>query len=877
MGFLNNMKLARKLGLMVMVPVIVMIGFATVSSISAYSLRQTTVQLQQMTSLGVHASSLVHELQKERGMTAGFLGSKGTKFAQELPQQRQQTEKKAEILHEFLVGFDASSVSKKFNVALDDALNRLDQIDQKRSAVDAQRIQLKDALSYYTRTNGSFLELISEMSAVSSDGSLAIMTTAYANYLQGKERAGIERAVLAGVFARDSFDGMFDKFMGLVTTQTIYTNVFLSLANEYEKDFYEATVVGEFISETEKMRQIARDKGATGGFGIDPVHWFKMQTGKINLLKKVEDHIAESLIEKAEKLKAGATSSLLISIALAVIGFIVSAGLGSFVARGIRTQMGGEPGQIAEIADSIANGNLDLNLQDGSDHTGAYAAMIKMQGRLSEVIENDIQKIVDAARKGDLSQRVPLDGKDGFYEKLSVGVNDMLEASDSVVNDTVRVFSALAQGDLNEAIEREYQGAFNKLKTDANATIEKIREVIEGDIQALIDGARSGDLSRRIDLDNKEGFFRELSGGINELIDTLSDVFSDIARVMSAMAKGDLTQPMTGDYVGMFSDVKNDVNETRDNLADIIAQLRNSSSHINTSSGEIAAGNNSLSARTEQQASALEETASSMEQLTSTVRNNADNAQQANQVAATARETAEHGGEVVGKAVLAMDEINAASNKIAEIISVIDEIAFQTNLLALNASVEAARAGEQGRGFAVVATEVRNLAGRSATAAKEIKDLIQDSVEKVKIGADLVNESGETLEEIVGGVKKVGDIISEIAAASQEQSAGIDQVNQAVTSMDELTQQNAALAEETSAASESLTEKASEMNNMMGYFTLEKGGAVSSRSNPVSAASKSPSSAPRRLTSKRTTKANAKPSIMPDKNTDDGEGEWSEF
>jgi methyl-accepting chemotaxis protein len=209
-----------------------------------------------------------------------------------------------------------------------------------------------------------------------------------------------------------------------------------------------------------------------------------------------------------------------------------------------------------------------------------------------------------------------------------------------------------------------------------------------------------------------------------------------------------------------------------------------------------------------------------MEQLTSIVRNNADSAQQANQLSTNARSKAEHGGEVVNRAVAAMNAIHGASNKISEIIGVIDDIAFQTNLLALNASVEAARAGEQGRGFAVVATEVRNLAGRSATAAKEIKELIKDSGDKVQLGAELVNASGETLQEIVTAVKQVGDIIAEIAAASAEQTAGIDQVNQAITSMDEMTQQNAALAEQASAASSSMSDKASEVNRLVASFRV---------------------------------------------------------
>ena len=345
---------------------------------------------------------------------------------------------------------------------------------------------------------------------------------------------------------------------------------------------------------------------------------------------------------------------------------------------------------------------------------------------------------------------------------------------------------------------------------------------VQREIDSIVENARSGDLTGRIVLEGKEGFFATLGSGINALIEVVENTFNDIARIMSEMAKGDLTKSMRGDYKGAFGKVQQDINGTMANLEKIMSQLRESGEVITTASDEISAGNNNLSSRTEQQASALQETASSMEQLTGTVKNNAENAQQANLLAASARQTAEKGGEVVSQAVQAMDAINSSSNQIAEIIGVIDEIAFQTNLLALNASVEAARAGDQGRGFAVVATEVRNLAGRSATAAKEIKGLIQDSAGKVKAGTELVRASGETLAEIVLSVKKVGDIISEIAAASQEQSVGIDLVNQAVTSMDEVTQQNAALAEQTSAAALSMNEKAREMDGLMGFFTLSK-------------------------------------------------------
>jgi len=340
----------------------------------------------------------------------------------------------------------------------------------------------------------------------------------------------------------------------------------------------------------------------------------------------------------------------------------------------------------------------------------------------------------------------------------------------------------------------------------------------ENQIQTLIDNAVQGQLDSRIDASSYTGFMKGLGDGINQLMDAVVEPLQEAQRVVKALSEGDLTEAMEGEYSGEFAQLQDAMNETNKVLSEMVDQIMDSSESILTSSDEISRGNADLSQRTEEQASSLEETASSMEQMTSTVKQNADNAREANQLASAARDQAEKGGDVVQKAVNAMGEINTSSKKIADIIGVIDEIAFQTNLLALNAAVEAARAGEQGKGFAVVAAEVRNLAQRSAGAAKEIKGLINDSVERVDEGSKLVDESGKTLEEIVNGVKKVSDIIAEIAAAAQEQSAGIEEVNKAITQMDEMTQQNAALVEEATAASESMNDEAKEMNDLMEFF-----------------------------------------------------------
>ena len=484
--------------------------------------------------------------------------------------------------------------------------------------------------------------------------------------------------------------------------------------------------------------------------------------------------------------------------------------------------------QVIEIFHKMAGGKLDNMITAG--RTDEIGQVLKGLGELQTQLRNLIaenQGQLEAIGKVQAVIEFDLDGtvrfaNDNFLRALGYSLEEIKGHHHSM-------FVAPA-----ERSSAAYQQFWEKLRRGEN---DKARYL------------RYGKDERKVWIDASYNPILDADGKPYKVVKYANDVTQHVLasqamersvaqtqQVIRSAVEGDLkVRVAVNDKDGDLKKMADSINMLLGNMADIVGKVKGAANEVYNGAEEISQGNTNLSQRTEEQSSSLEETASSMEQMTATVRQNADNAGQANQLASAARDQAERGGAVTANAVRAMTEINDASKRIADIIGVIDAIAFQTNLLALNAAVEAARAGEQGRGFAVVASEVRNLASRSAAAAKEIKDLIQDSVQKVEDGSQLVAQSGQTLEQIVLSVKKVCDIVAEIAAASREQASGIDQVNKAVTQMDAMTQQNASLVEQAAAASQSVAQQARNLTALMAAYQVSDEPASQARVSPTSA------------------------------------------
>ncbi|MBB5943649.1 methyl-accepting chemotaxis protein [Xanthomonas sp. 3307] len=551
-----------------------------------------------------------------------------------------------------------------------------------------------------------------------------------------------------------------------------------------------------------------------------------------------------------------------------VLALVLSALLALTITRSLTT-----PLRLAtRTAEAIANGHMDNAVRtEARDETGRLLnAMSRMQQQLQAVLAAQAE-MAQRHDAGQISFRMDESAFPGDYGRMVHDSNALAAAHIAVTERLAQIMGRYAIGDLSEDMER-LPGEKARL-TETMDTVKHNLTAMNTEIKHLAGAAAAGDFSVRGDTARFQYDFRLMVDSLNQLMATADGNLQALSSLLRSIAAGDLTARMHGEFQGVFATMRDDANTTTEQLAAIVARIQTAAVSINAAASEIATGNDDLSRRTEQQAASLEETAASMEELTSTVKQNAEHARQANQLAAGAASVASQGGDVVGQVVQTMNGIETSSKKIADIISVIDGIAFQTNILALNAAVEAARAGEQGRGFAVVASEVRTLAQRSSNAAKEIKTLIDDSVERVATGSALVDQAGKTMNEIVSSVQRVTDIMGEISAASQEQSAGIEQVNQTVMQMDEATQQNAALVEEATAAARSMEDQAGQLSQAVALFKIDQQAPAAARraSAPLATAvAQRAANKPAPQATARRSSASATPAVA-------GGGDWQEF
>ncbi|WP_372163350.1 methyl-accepting chemotaxis protein [Xanthomonas axonopodis pv. cyamopsidis] len=555
-----------------------------------------------------------------------------------------------------------------------------------------------------------------------------------------------------------------------------------------------------------------------------------------------QDKIAENIaLQEKQAADASAVAfksmddsrKLLIGGSLLVV--LLSGALGVLITRSLTQPLS----RATRAAESIAGGQLDNDVDTQfNDEAGR---LLKAMSKMQQQLRNLLSAQTDMARRhdeGQISFRIDAEAFPGEYGRMASDTNNLVASHIAAKLKLAQIMGRYAIGDLSEDMDK--LPGEKAVLTDTMAQVKSNLSAMNTEIKHLATSAANGDFSARGDAERFQYDFRVMVDSLNTLMSTADGNLQSLSGLLQSIAAGDLIARMSGEFHGVFAQMRDDANATATQLAEIVSGIKASATSIRGAASEIAAGNQDLSQRTEQQAANLEETAASMEELTSTVKQNAESARQANQLAIGAARVAAQGGQIASKVVETMSGIESSSRKIADIISVIDGISFQTNILALNAAVEAARAGEQGRGFAVVASEVRTLAQRSTAAAKEIKSLIDDSVQRVAEGSLLVHSAGTTMAEIVTSVQRVTDIMGEISAASQEQSSGIEQVNQTVTQMDETTQQNAALVEEATAAARALEEQALGLTEAVAVFKTDS----SDASQASRAASRRPAAAP---------------------------------
>jgi len=842
----NRLGVRDKILTMLVVPLLAVLGLGGVIMTERWQAWGDMEVLGELATVSPVIGKMVHEMQIERGLSAGFIGSKGAPaFQGRLDDQREAVDLAEGDLRAVLDRLE-EDFPTTFAESVDLAREQIADLSNKRRAVSRQELTVGQMAGYYTGTIGNLLALIERANTLTDDGTSGRAMTAYVAFLQAKERAGLERAMGANGFGKGAFQpNIHRRFVSLIGQQNAYLDTFRSHATTEEIVFYDDRVSGPVSDEVDRMRKIAIASLSGGGLGgITGPQWFDAITKKIDRLHDVELTLADNLVAHAATEQVAASWAFMLSGAFIIGAFALTIGFGLFncflLVRPIRsirscvielaagrdipipgTNRGDEIGDLARSLEEVYQRGLEAaRLRTALD--SSQTLVLVANRRLEIVYTNPALLATFRVHEAAMKAELPNFDVDGL-----IGTKvETLHSDPSHYRRVIEGLTATHQDEMTFGDIR-FELSINPIIRDGDflGVIVEWRDKSNEDdamtqIEAVMTAANKGDFSGRIDAEGMTGVLGSFGNGINQLATLVDSAITDVGGMLGAVAEGDLTRRLSGDYEGALGDLQESANQTAERLSTIVADIQSVAESVRTAASEIDSGTEDLSNRTEKAASNLEETAAATEQMSATVNRNAESAGTANDLAGTANQAAAQGGDVVQQVVTAMSDIKASTNQMTDIISVIDEIAFQTNLLALNASVEAARAGEAGKGFAVVAQEVRALAQRSATAASDIKGLIKDSNQQVQSGVDLVNQAGDALTDIVGSIGKVADIIREIASASKEQAIGIQEISSSVNQMDEMTQQNSALVEESAAAANTLSDQSSQLGDLMRFFKL---------------------------------------------------------
>ncbi len=732
---ISNLSIKNKLMLLVVIPLIIVILLTAKLFHGSYSQVNELNNLEKVVILSTKIGALVHETQKERGMTAGFLGSKGKKFAIELPKQRQLVDSRKEDFLNELKLVDIHAYSKEFTSNIDLVINKLNKLNDLRTKVSTLSVKGAVAIGFYTKFNALSLNSISSITKLSNNAKVSQDLVSYMNFLLSKERAGIERAVITNTFARDNFaNGMKEKFFTLVAAQNAYMDSFLKVTTNDARSFYKETLQGKAVDEVSRMRAVAGAKDAI--FGIDASYWFSQITSKINLLKKVENFLSNKLINTITKQHDSAKNDMIIFGTMGFIGILITI-------------------------------------------------------ILARIILNKIIKDVEALKIG----------LNNFFSFINFEKSD-IEQINIKSNDELGVMAQL--------IDK------NIVKTKENFALDK--ELILNTM-SVTNEINKGNLDNIITANSSNPALNELKEIINEMISTLNMNLNNIITVLDSYSNLDYRAKLdNSNFEGTIKKLENNVNILRDSITHMLVENKKDGVILNKNSETLSSNMNDISNAANAQAASLEETAASLEEITSNVTSSTETVFKMAEYGKKVKESVQMGEELANNTSKSMTEINDETTSISDAITVIDQIAFQTNILSLNAAVEAATAGEAGKGFAVVAAEVRNLASRSAEAAKEIKTLVENAQLKANNGKDIADKMIDGYKLLNENITYTLELIEDVSISSKEQASGIVQINDAINNLDQITQQNA----QNASSADEIAQKTKEISSMIVKNVNEK-------------------------------------------------------